>query len=646
MTHPRTNPGVPSRAAYDALVQQAQADFKGYWGQLARDHLVWHKPFATVLDDSKAPFFKWFPDGRINASHNCLDVPVAQGLGGKTALIFESDDGQVTTVTYADLLQRVQRCTAGLRSLGIQAGDRVVIYMPMSIEAVVAIQACARMGAIHSVVFGGFSAKSLRDRIMDAGAKVVITANYQRRGGKVLSLKSIVDEALSLDNDPLPVNHVIVYEREHGLATPMVPSRDLWFHDFMTERPEFSHDPHWGAGDDPLFILYTSGSTGKPKGILHGTAGYLLQAILSMKWTFDIQESDVFWCTADIGWITGHTYVAYGPLAAGATQVIFEGVPTYPTAARFWDMIARHGVSIFYTAPTAIRALLKASAGDPMVSPEFYDLTSLRLLGTVGEPISPEAWKWYHTHVGGGRCPVLDTFWQTETGAHLITPLPHAHALVPGSCALPFPGIDVSVVGEDGQERAHEPGYLVVKKPWPSMLQGIWGDPDRYEKTYFPDKWGQRYYLAGDGAKRDTETGYYTILGRVDDVLNVSGHRLGTAEIEAALATHPHVGEAAVVGKHDALTGESVFAYVILKDCAPHEGLALEIKGWVAKEISPIAKPATLVFVEGLPKTRSGKIMRRLLRAIANGEEIHQDISTLDAPQIVRAIQERVQECA
>lgn len=639
-----THRGIPSRAAYDALVQEAQADYQAYWGQLARDHLTWHKPFKTILDDTKAPFYRWFPDGRINASHTCLDAQVERGLGDKTALIFESDDGLITQITYAELLAQVQCFAGGLRALGIQPQDRVVIYMPMSIEAVVAMQACARIGAIHSVVFGGFSAKSLRDRIEDAGAKIVITANYQRRGGKLMGLKSLVDEALSFPDAPT-VNHVIIYARTQD-ETPMVQKRDLWFHEVAT-RQEFPHEPHWVSGDHPLFILYTSGSTGKPKGIQHGTAGYLLQAILSMKWTFDIQGNDIFWCTADIGWITGHTYVAYGPLAVGATQVIFEGVPTYPTAGRFWDMIERHRVSIFYTAPTAIRALLNASASDDAVSPESYDLSSLRLLGTVGEPISPEAWKWYYTHVGGSRCPVLDTFWQTETGAHLITPLPHAHALVPGSCALPFPGIDATIVDEKGNEVPHgTQGYLVVNKPWPSMLQGIWGNGERYQKTYFPDKWNQKLYLAGDGAKRDPETGYFTILGRVDDVLNVSGHRLGTAEIEAALATHPHVSEAAVVGKHDSLTGESVFAYVILKDCIPQDTLSQEIKAWVAKEISPIAKPSTLVFVDGLPKTRSGKIMRRLLRAIANGEEIHQDTSTLDTPQIVDAIQERVRECA
>lgn len=631
---------IPDFQSYQKLVNQASENYLEYWKFLAVEHLNWHSPFNKVLDDSNIPFYKWFPDGSLNASYQCLDYQIAQGLGDKTALIFESDEGKVTTVTYSELLSRVKAFTRGLRSLKVSQGDRVVIYMPMSVEAIVAMQACARIGAIHSVVFGGFSAKSLKERIEDAGAQIVITANYQRRGGKLMGLKSIVDEAL----EDLNIQNVVVYQRAPD-PTPMTEGRDLWFQNLM-EIKQGSSDPHWSKGSDPLFILYTSGSTGKPKGILHGTAGYLLHSILTMKWTFDIQPQDVFWCTADIGWITGHTYVAYGPLATGATQVIFEGVPTYPNPGRFWEMIQRHKVSIFYTAPTAIRALLQASSTNPSIAPNAYDLSTLRILGTVGEPISPEAWKWYHTHVGGGRCPVLDTFWQTETGGHLITPLPHAHELVPGSCALPFPGITAEVVDESGAPVPYgTQGYLVVQKPWPSMLQGIWGDDARFVATYFPEKWQGKLYLAGDGALRDPKSGYFTIMGRVDDVLNVSGHRLGTAEIEAALATHPHVGEAAVVGKKDSITGESVFAYVVLKDCAPSPTLEKEIQVWVGREISPIAKPARIVFVEGLPKTRSGKIMRRLLRAIANGEEIQQDITTLDAPQIVETLVKTVGNC-
>jgi acetyl-CoA synthetase len=628
---------VGSREAYDALCQQAQTDYAGFWAGFATKLLSWHKPFTQTLDESEAPFYKWFEDGELNASYNCLDRHVEAGLGGKTAIIFEADDGAVAHITYQQLLDKVCQLANALKAQGVKKGDRVVLYLPMSVEGVIAMQACARIGATHSVVFGGFSAQSLRDRIEDAGAVLVITADEQQRGGKALPLKAIVDEALSLGGCE-SIRRVIVYKRTGGKVA-FEADRDVWLHEVMAAQST-TCPPEWGSAEHPLFLLYTSGSTGKPKGVQHCTGGYLLHATLTTQWTFDLKPDDVFWCTADIGWITGHTYVAYGPLSCGGTQIVFEGVPTYPDAARFWRMIEAHKCSIFYTAPTAIRALIKAAETTPEVHPRNFDLSSLRLLGTVGEPINPAAWDWYHREIGGGRCPIVDTFWQTETGGHMITPLPGAHALTPGSCTLPFPGIDAAVVDETGKEVPWgQGGVLVVRKPWPSMIRTIWNDNERFVKSYYPPDFGGTYYLAGDGAIRDAETGYFTITGRIDDVLNVSGHRMGTMEIESALVSHPLVAEAAVVGRPDDLTGEAICAFVVLKRSRPTgdeaKKLALELRNHVAQAIGPIAKPKDIRFGDNLPKTRSGKIMRRLLRVIAKGDAVTQDTSTLENPAIL-----------
>ncbi len=631
---------VSGRAAYDRLVAEAETDYEGYWARLAREFISWHKPFTEGLDASDAPFFKWFADGTLNVSYNCLDRHVEAGQGEKTALIFEADDGQITRVNYRELLARTCRLANALRAQGVRKGNRVVIYMPMGIEGVMAMQACARIGATHSVVFGGFSAQSLRDRIEDAGAVLVLTADEQLRGGKRLPLKAIVDQALALGGCE-SVRSVIVYQRTGG-AVDWQP-HDHWLHELSAAQPT-TCEPEWVEAEHPLFLLYTSGSTGKPKGVQHSSGGYLLHAALTTKWTFDLKPDDVFWCTADIGWVTGHSYVTYGPLALGATEVVFEGVPTYPDAGRFWEVIQRHGVTVFYTAPTAIRSLIKAVEGQPQTHPRHYDLTSLRILGTVGEPINPAAWRWYHEQVGGSRCPVIDTFWQTETGGHIITPLPGATTLVPGSCTLPFPGIIAAVVDESGKELPHgHGGILVVKKPWPSMIRNIWGDPERFKKSYYPDEFNGQYYLAGDGAVRDATTGYFTITGRIDDVLNISGHRMGTMEIESALVSCTElVAEAAVVGRPDETTGEAICAFVVLKQGRPEgddaKAIASRLREWVAKEIGPIAKPRDIRFADNLPKTRSGKIMRRLLRSVARNEPVTQDISTLENPAILEQL--------
>ena len=618
--------------AYRALVAEAEKDFEGFWARLARENVLWSKPFTQVLDESNAPFFKWFHDGELNASYNCLDRHL-KTQPDKVAIIFEADDGKVTTITYQALYHEVCRLANALRQHGVKQGDRVLIYMPMSIQVVVAMQACARIGATHSVVFGGFSAKSLQERIVDAGATEVITADGQFRGGREIPLKPVVDEAFAMGGCE-GVRNVIVYKRT-GTAVPMTAPRDKWWDDVVQGQAD-TCEPTWVNAEHPLFILYTSGSTGKPKGVQHSTGGYLLWAVLTMKWVFDNKPSDVFWCTADVGWVTGHTYIAYGPLAAGATEVMFEGIPTYPDAGRFWKIIQDHKVNVFYTAPTAIRSLIKAG-GD---LPKQYDLSSLRILGTVGEPINPEAWMWYHRTVGNERCPIVDTWWQTETGGHLITPLPGATPTKPGSATLPLPGIVADIVDETGQSVGRgKGGILVIKRPWPSMIRTIWGDPERFKKTYYPADFKGRYYLAGDGASMDEE-GYYRIVGRIDDVLNVSGHRLGTMEVESALVANTAlVAEAAVVGRPDDLTGEAVVAFVVLKGARPSgdeaKKVAQELRDWVAKEIGPIAKPKDIRFGDNLPKTRSGKIMRRLLRAIAKGEEIKQDVSTLENPAIL-----------
>ena len=629
---------VAGMAAYQALIKHADEDYEGFWATQAKRLLHWHKPFTKTLDASKAPFFTWFEDGLLNASYNCLDRNIERGLGDKTAIIFEADDGKVTSTSYAELLAKTCQYANVLTSLGITKGDRVIIYISMSVDGVAAMQACARIGATHSVVFGGFSAQSLRDRIQDTGAKIVITADNQMRGGKQLPLKSIVDEALALGGCD-SIQNVLVVKRS-GADIAMTAGRDLWLADLAAQQAS-TCEPVWVGAEHPLFLLYTSGSTGKPKGVQHSTGGYLMHAALTTEWTFDLKHDDVFWCTADIGWVTGHTYIAYGPLALGGTQVVFEGVPTYPDAGRFWKMIQDHKVSIFYTAPTAIRSLIKAAEGSADVHPDRYNLNSLRLLGSVGEPINPAAWEWYHKHVGGSRCPIVDTFWQTETGGHMITPLPGVTPMVPGSCTLPFPGIHAAIVDEAGNDMPHgEGGILVVKKPWPSMIRTIWGDPERFVKSYYPEEFKGKYYLAGDGAIRDAKTGYFTITGRIDDVLNVSGHRMGTMEIESALVSCTElVAEAAVVGRPDDTTGEAICAFVVLKRSRPTGDEAKQIakilRDHVGKEIGPIAKPKDIRFGDNLPKTRSGKIMRRLLRSVAKGEAITQDTSTLENPAIL-----------
>jgi acetyl-CoA synthetase len=629
---------VSGMAAYQAMCETAEQDYAGYWAKLAREHLQWKKPFTKMLDESNAPFYKWFEDGELNISYNCLDKHLAT-QGDKTALIFEADDGRVTKISYRELHNRVCRFANGLKARGIKQGDRVIIYMPMSIEAVVAMQSCARIGAIHSVVFGGFSSKSLHERITDAQAVAVITADAQMRGGKVMPLKPAVDEALSFGGCD-KVHSVIVYQRA-GCETAWDTKNNIWWHDLVAGQSD-ECEPAWVSAEHPLFILYTSGSTGKPKGVQHSSGGYLLGAITSMQWVFDYKDSDIFWCTADVGWITGHSYVAYGPLAVGATQVIFEGIPTYPDASRFWKMIQSHKVTTFYTAPTAIRSLIKLG-GD---LPKQYDLSSLRLLGSVGEPINPEAWMWYYNTVGQARCPIVDTWWQTETGCHMIAPLPGAMPLKPGTCTLPLPGIMAAIVNEAGDE-VHDQhgGFLVIKRSFPSQIRTIWGDPERYKKSYFPAEM-RGAYLAGDSARRD-EDGYFWIMGRIDDVLNVSGHRLGTMEIESALASNPLVAEAAVVGKPHDIKGEVVVAFVVLKGARPEDPakakeVADMLRNWVGKEIGPIAKPDEIRFGENLPKTRSGKIMRRLLRALAKGEEITQDISTLENPAILEQLKNAI----
>jgi len=592
---------VIKQADFDALYKAAADDYEGFWAQQAREMLDWHTPFTETLDDSNAPHFKWFADGKLNVTHNCIDRHLAD-KANKTAIIFEGEKGDTRHITYQQLSDEVNQFANALKAKGIQSGDRVVIYMPMTPEAVIAMQGCARIGAIHSVVFGGFSAESLRDRINDAGAKMVITADGGTRGGKIVELKAAADKAL--EGGCPTIESVIVYQRSKHDIT-MQSGRDIWWHEAV-DGISTECEPEWVSSEHPLFLLYTSGSTGKPKGIQHSSAGYLLGSILTNKWVFDLNDNDIFWCTADVGWITGHTYVAYGPLAAGGTIVIYEGAPTIPDPGRFWKMVEAHKVSIFYTAPTAIRALMKQ--GDEY--PNQYDLSSLRLLGTVGEPINPEAWMWYHEVIGKERCPIVDTWWQTETGANMIAPLPGVVAAKPGSCTLALPGIDADVVDEEGNSitQANKGGFLVIKKPFPSQLRTIWGDDQRYIDTYWP-KFGGKYYLAGDSARKDAD-GYFWIMGRIDDVLNVSGHRLGTMEVESALVAHKGVAEAAIVGYPHDIKGEAIFAYVVLRGERPEggvdEALTQELRAWVGDQIGAIAKPDQIRFSDNLPKTRSG----------------------------------------
>ncbi len=617
-------------ADLEALYAKAAADYQGYWGDLARETIQWQKPFNQVLDESSAPNYAWFRGGTLNVSYNCLDIHL-ESLGDKTAIIFEGEEGDTRSLSYAELTAEVCRFANALKASGIEAGDRIVIYMPMVPEAVIAMQACARIGAIHSVVFGGFSASSLRDRIEDAGARAVITADGGHRGGRVVELKAATDKALA--GGCATIEKVFVLKRS-GQEINMQEGRDLWWADAVADQSA-ECQPTFVDSEHPLFLLYTSGSTGKPKGIQHAAAGYLLNAKITNQWVFDLHDDDVFWCTADVGWVTGHSYVAYGPLAVGATIVMYEGAPTYPDGGRFWSICEKHGVTVFYTAPTAIRALMKL--GDEI--PQSYDLSRIRLLGTVGEPINPEAWMWYRRVIGRDKIPIVDTWWQTETGAIMITPIPGVTATKPGSCTRPLPGIEADIVDENGNsiDSPEAGGYLVIRKPWPSMVRTIWGDNQRYIETYW-QKFNNRFYVAGDSAHRDAD-GFYWIMGRIDDVLNVAGHRLGTMEVESALVAHERVAEAAVVGRPHDVKGEAICAYVVLKGERPTgaeaEALTSELRNWVGEELAAIAKPDDIRFADNLPKTRSGKIMRRLLRTIARGEQITQDTSTLEDEAIL-----------
>ena len=634
----RTFPPPPSFVAAAlvsnrALQDEADADWESFWARQARDLVTWSKPFTKVLEWN-LPFAEWFEDGELNVSVNCLDRHVAAGLGDRVAFHFEGEPGDTRTITYAELLDEVQRFAAALRGLGVGRGDRVAIYLPMIPEAAVALLACTRIGAAHSVVFGGFSSESLRDRINDAEAKVVITADAGYRKGATSALKPNVDAAIV---DCPSVEHVVVVNR-CNTDTVMVDGRDVWYHDLLEQYPAGTAcQPESMRAEDLLFILYTSGTTAKPKGIMHTTGGYLTQVVFTHKYVFDLHpETDVYWCSADVGWVTGHSYVVYGPLANAATSVMYEGTPDTPGKDRWWSLIEKYGVTIFYTAPTAIRACMKWGVQEP----QKHDLSSLRLLGSVGEPINPEAWIWYHEQIGGGRCPIVDTWWQTETGGIMISPLPGLTVTRPGSATFPLPGIGAEVVDEKGTPITIGGGYLTLSHPWPSMLRGIYGDPERYRETYwstYPNR-----YFAGDGAKLD-EHGYLGLLGRVDDVMNVSGHRISTTEVESALVDNPTVAEAAVVGANDATTGQAVIAFVTLKagnEASDAHGQML--RAHVAKKIGAIARPKTIVFTDDLPKTRSGKIMRRLLRDVAEGRVLG-DTSTLADPNVVAEIKRRAE---
>ena len=624
---------VAQRIAGPELYDQASSNRLEFWAHQARSLLHWHRPFTEVLDWSNPPFAKWFADGRINVAYNCLDRHVEAGHGDRIALHFEGEPGDQRAISYAELTSEVKRAANLLQSLGVSHGDRVIIYMPLIPEAVIAMLATARIGAIHSVVFGGFSAESLRARIEDAEASLVITADGGYRKGSVFPLKPAVDQALEMSDHP--VKKVLVVKRG-GNDVEMTAGRDLWWHDEIGPMTD-QHQAEGFEAENPLFILYTSGTTGKPKGILHTSGGYLTQASFTHKNVFDLHpETDVYWCTADIGWITGHSYVVYGPLANGATQVIYEGTPDSPQPGRWWQIIEKYKVSIFYTAPTAIRGFMKAGREIPQQS----DLSSLRLLGTVGEPINPEAWVWYRDVIGGGTTPIVDTWWQTETGAIMISALPGITHTKPGSAQVPLPGITVDVLDEAGVHVGPEAGgLLVVTEPWPSMLRGIWGDPDRYVETYW-SKFGDKYF-AGDGAHLDADNDIW-LLGRVDDVMNVSGHRLSTMEIESALVAHEMTAEAAVVGAQDETTGQAVVAFVILKSrfaaAKDDADLVDQLRAWVADQIGAIARPREIYLVDELPKTRSGKIMRRLLRDIAEGRDIG-DTTTLTDTSVIRTIQ-------
>ncbi len=633
---------IKSMDEYHALMNKAKEDYEGFWGDYAKEKIDWFKPFDTVLNESEAPFYKWFEGGQLNVAHQCIDRHLLTRKN-KAAIIFEGDNGDQQVLTYRELAYEVNK-TANMfkNQFGITKGDRVVLYMPMIPEAAISMLACAKIGAIHSVVFGGFSAEALRDRIIDAQAKLVVTSDGAYRKGNPYMLKPVVDEALSTGCEC--VKAVCVVER-NGEEIHWEPGRDYAYNELVkNESSKCAAEPM--ESEDPLFLLYTSGSTGKPKGVQHSSAGYILWAQMTMEWVFDLKENDTYWCTADVGWITGHTYIVYGPLAAGATTVMFEGVPTFPDAGRCWRMVEEYQVNQFYTAPTAIRLLHKTGQDEP----KKYDLSSLRVLGTVGEPIDPAAWKWYYEEIGGSKCAIVDTYWQTETGGHMISPLPGATPIKPACATFALPGIIAEVIDEAGNPAPiGEKGFMCITKPWPSMIRTIWGDPERFVKSYFGDckKEGKPVYFTGDGAMIDEE-GYITITGRTDDVINVSGHRMGTAEVEAAIKKHSNVAAVAVVGKPHPIKGEGIFAYIVLKSeesLAEEIELTKEINNIIKKEIGAIALCDDIVFVPDLPKTRSGKIMRRILRSIVKNEEITQDTSTLEDPSIVGKIESIVKSC-
>ena len=617
------------------LKQAAKNDSIKFWDNYAKSEIDWFEPYQTVLDDKNAPFYKWFPEGKLNISYNCLDRHIKNGLSDKTALIWQGEPGDNKKFTYKELLKEVCKSANGLKSIGVKKGDLVCIYMPMIPEAMFAMLACARIGAQHSVVFGGFSSESLKDRLIDGNAKFVITADGGYRKDKEIELKKAVDLALEAGANEI-VEKVIVVQRIKK-EIYMDSSRDLWWHELLQNKDDWC-EPEKMNSEDRLFILYTSGSTGKPKGVVHTTAGYNLWSHLTFKWVFDIKEDDIYWCTADVGWITGHSYIVYGPLSNGATTLMYEGVPRASNLGAFWEVIQKYKVSIFYTAPTAIRSFMKSGREIP----DKYDLSSLRLLGTVGEPINPEAWIWYKNVIGKDKCPIVDTWWQTETGGIMVSPIPGAVDAKPGSATFPLPGVEVSIVNKEGEEvNSNEGGYLIIKKPWPGMMRTIHGDPERFKKSYWefiPFKDEKYVYFAGDGARIDSD-GYLWIMGRVDDVISVSGHRLGTMEIESALVSHESVAEAAVVGRKDSIKGESIVAFVSLeKNFQKSLNLINELKQHVINEIGIIAKPEKIIISDALPKTRSGKIMRRILRSLASGEKVSGDISTLEDSSVLEKL--------
>ncbi len=627
----RRNANVNDPAIWEKAAKDREKFWEGWAGQLD-----WHTKWDKTLEWNP-PYAKWFSGGTLNASFNCLDRHLEK-RGDKVALIWEGEPGEVRRITYSALHADVSKFANALKSLGVAKGDRVAIYMPLIPEAVVAMLACARIGAIHSVVFGGFSADALKDRIQDGTAKVCITATSGYRRGTIVPLKKTTDAAVA---DCPTIEHVVVVRRRAEDDVEMRDGRDVWYHELMASADAWC-EPEWVDAEQMLYVLYTSGSTGKPKGIIHTTGGYLTQCLATCKWVFDLKDDDVYWCTADIGWVTGHSYVVYGPLAAGATVMVYEGAPDWPKKDRFWDIIERHKVTILYTAPTAIRAFMKWGEEHP----KAHDMSSLRLLGSVGEPINPEAWIWYHENIGGGRCPIVDTWWQTETGAILITPLPGLVPTKPGSATKPFPGVDAKILDQSGQEVEVGGGYLALTSPWPSMLRGIWGDPDRFVKQYW-SKW-DGIYFTGDGAKRDEE-GYFWLLGRVDDVMNVAGHRIGTMEVESALVDHHSIAEAAVVGIAHEIKGTGIAAFVIIKESERQRALEdpakfeQELKAHVAEKIGAIARPEKILVTADLPKTRSGKIMRRLLRDIAEGRALG-DVTTLADPTVVATLKEKYEE--